>query len=291
MATSKRTYPNKNLPGLLLPVPLSLWQDTADPCLHRRPSNTHRQSGSVSVRLLILFPGSRFCLCPPRVEYLFPLSCGSSVVRSHWPRIPWGFPVPLQDPQAEKPDVGSRIFIKVWEIICFYCSPVCESPTWQVCDLIWLWLHPSYCLVVASSLSLDMGYFFFFFGGGGFQHPLVKSCSTPSFNFGVLAGEDEHTSLYSAILNQSLISVYIIVSNSSLRTSIKYYCYLISKLSKKEWSVTLLFEFFEVEEISGWFYSNSVNILEFHKNNWDQEIQCFDSCSFYFMVSKLIFLK
>jgi len=163
MATSKRTYPNKNLPGLLLPVPLSLWQNTADPCLHRRPSNTHRQSGSVSVRLLILFPGSRFCLCPPRVEYLFPLSCGSSVVKSHWPRIPWGFPVPLQDPQAEKRGVGSRIFIKVWEIICFYCSPVCESPTWQVCDLIWLWLHPSYRLVVASSLSLDMGYFFFFF--------------------------------------------------------------------------------------------------------------------------------
>ena len=165
MATSKRTYPNKSLPELLLPVPLSLWQDPADPCLHRRPSNTHRQSGSVSVRLLILSLGSRFCLCCSRVESLFPLSCGSSVVKSHWPsnKIPWGFPVPLQDPQSGKPGVGSRTFATVWVIICYYCSPVCESPTWQVCDLFCLWLYPSYRLVVASPLSLDTGYLFFFF--------------------------------------------------------------------------------------------------------------------------------
>ena len=31
------------LPGLLLPVPLSPWQATADPHLHRKPSNTYRQ--------------------------------------------------------------------------------------------------------------------------------------------------------------------------------------------------------------------------------------------------------
>ena len=43
LATSKRTY--ANLPRLLLLVPLALQQATADPCLHRRPSNTHRQVG------------------------------------------------------------------------------------------------------------------------------------------------------------------------------------------------------------------------------------------------------
>ena len=45
MATSsKRTYVNTLcLPKLLLPVPLSLWQATANSQLHRRPSNTHRQ--------------------------------------------------------------------------------------------------------------------------------------------------------------------------------------------------------------------------------------------------------
>ena len=31
-----------DLPGPLLPVPLSLWWAPADPCLHRRPSNTSR---------------------------------------------------------------------------------------------------------------------------------------------------------------------------------------------------------------------------------------------------------
>ena len=35
------------------------------------------------------------------------------------------------------------------------------SPTWQVWDLILLWLCPSYHLTVGSSLSLDMGHLFF----------------------------------------------------------------------------------------------------------------------------------
>ena len=48
--------------------------------------------------------------------------------------------------------------------------------------------------------------FFFVFGCGiyffgGFQNPSVNGCSTASCNFGALTG-DEHTSFYSAILNQ-----------------------------------------------------------------------------------------
>ena len=47
---SKRTYANMPcLPGLLLPVSLSLQQAIAGPCLHRRLSKTHRQ-----IRLSIL---------------------------------------------------------------------------------------------------------------------------------------------------------------------------------------------------------------------------------------------
>ena len=43
-----------HLPGLLQPEPLSLRQATADPCLHRRPSNTQRQKpGSTSQVLTI----------------------------------------------------------------------------------------------------------------------------------------------------------------------------------------------------------------------------------------------
>ena len=37
---------------------------------------------------------------------------------------------------------------------------------------------------------------------GGIQHPPVKGCSAASCNFGVLTGEDEQTSFYSAILCQ-----------------------------------------------------------------------------------------
>ena len=51
-------------------------------------------------------------------------------------QIPWGFPVPLSEPQAGKPDVGFITFTKVGEILWYYCSPVCGSPTWRVWYLI-----------------------------------------------------------------------------------------------------------------------------------------------------------
>ena len=35
-------------------------------------------------------------------------------------QIPWGFPVPLPDPQAQEPDVGPRIFTKVQELLWHY---------------------------------------------------------------------------------------------------------------------------------------------------------------------------
>ena len=69
--TSKRTYANKYLPGLLLPVPLFLLQATADPHLCSRPSNTNRQ-----VWLSVLWGYCSFCLhsgvhkvflCPPGI--------------------------------------------------------------------------------------------------------------------------------------------------------------------------------------------------------------------------------
>jgi len=69
---------------------------------------------------------------------------------------------------------------------------------WQVWGLILIRLCPSYHLVV-TSLSLDMVSLF-----GGFQHSPVNGCSATSCNLDVLAGEDELTSFYSTILNQSL---------------------------------------------------------------------------------------
>ena len=55
-------------------------------------------------------------------------------------------------------------------------------------------LLPSYW---GFSFALGCGVSFF----GGLQHSPVNGCSASSCNFGVLAGEDECTSFYSAILS------------------------------------------------------------------------------------------
>ena len=57
----------------------------------------------------------------------------------------------------------------------YYFSPVCGSPTQWVWDLILSWLLPSYCLAVASSLSLDVGYLFW----GGFRVLLSMAVQQP----------------------------------------------------------------------------------------------------------------
>ena len=75
-------------------------------------------------------------------------------------QVPWGFSILLSDPQAVKPDVGFRTCTIVWELLWYYCSPVCGSPTWWVWDLSLSWLHLSYHLTVAFSLSLDVGCLF-----------------------------------------------------------------------------------------------------------------------------------
>ena len=72
VTSSKRPYANTPcLPRLLLPVPLSPQQTTADPCPRRGPSNTDR-SDSVSCGVSAPFPWvlvhTRFCLCTPRLS-------------------------------------------------------------------------------------------------------------------------------------------------------------------------------------------------------------------------------
>ena len=100
---------------------------------------------------------------PSKSEVCFPQSCGSPVVKSFWPSKSdsLGFSVSWLDPQAGKPGMGFRTFTTVGELLWYYCSPVCGSPTHQVKsrDLILLCLHPSYHLI-AASLSLDLEYLF-----------------------------------------------------------------------------------------------------------------------------------
>ena len=125
-------------------------------------------------------PGAHKSLCEPSKSGV---SVSPSPVEVLWSntagfqsQILWGLLLPLLDLQAEKPEVGSELSL------LYNCFPVCGLPTQWVWDLILLWLSPSYNLIVASSLSLGVGYLFF----GGFQWVFfVDGCSTVSCDFGV----------------------------------------------------------------------------------------------------------
>ena len=52
-------------------------------------------------------------------------------------QIPWGFSVPLPDPQVGESVVGSRTFATVQELLWYNCSPVCGLP------VQWLYSGPN----------------------------------------------------------------------------------------------------------------------------------------------------
>ena len=118
-------------------------------------------SCGVTAPFLWVFVHTRFCFCSPRLGVYVsprPVECLWLNPSGLQGQIPWEFQVFLSDPQAGKPDMGFRMFTTVGELLWYYCSPVCGSPTHQVGDLILLWLCPSYHLAVASSLPLDTWY-------------------------------------------------------------------------------------------------------------------------------------
>ena len=132
----------------------------------------------------------RFCLCLQDWSICFSQSRESPVIISHWPSRPDSLGIP-------NPFVGCP----GWEAWCVVQNLHNTGRTSLVLLFSSLWvthlagmgfdfivLHPSYHLVTASSLSLDMRYLFFFFGG--FQHPPVGGFSTVCWNFGVLAGDE-----------------------------------------------------------------------------------------------------
>ena len=122
-------------PGLLLPGPPSLWWTPASHTSTRDPPTGSFDSVSCggSAPFLWVLVCTRFCLCPPRLESLFPpglwRSC-NPILLAFRVRFPG-------DPQS----------------LCWIPS----TPTWQVWDLILSWLHPSCHHAAASSLSWDMG--------------------------------------------------------------------------------------------------------------------------------------
>ena len=160
--TSKCIYAKGTALRQLLPVPPLLWWAPADPCLHRRFSNTRRwfwflfseswcTQGFVCVQAL-----QAWNLC-------FPQTCGCLVIKSHCTSRSesLGIPSLFFWSLGWEAWLGIMNIHKQWETFPWhYCSPVCVSPTGQVRDLILSWLCPSYHLTVASSLPLDLGYLF-----------------------------------------------------------------------------------------------------------------------------------
>lgn len=109
------------------------------------------------------FPPGSCCaqdsVCPLRVELLFSPGLQSNLADLQ-SQMFWGLLLPLTDLQAGEPDVKLRAFIPVAEPPQYNCFPICGFPTQQVLDLILSQPHPSYCLVMGSSLSLDLWYLF-----------------------------------------------------------------------------------------------------------------------------------
>ena len=134
MVTSTGAYAKGCLPGLLLPVcpcdePVLARASTEDPL------TLACRFGSVSCGVTVSVLCARFCLCPLRLESVAPSSV--EVLQSNptglQGQIPWGFSVPLSNPQAGKPDVEFRTFTTMGELVWYYCySPVCGSPIWWV---------------------------------------------------------------------------------------------------------------------------------------------------------------
>ena len=205
MADSGRAHAMEYFPELLLPVSLSSWWAIATPCLCRRPFNTSSCVWSSLLWGHCSFPWvlmcTLLCVCPPRVESLFPLvlskSCNqvsvdfkvwfskNSYSRCQTPRLGslmWG-----SEPSLQWVD-----FYGI-SVLQFVSHPPSSYGFWFYCDCtpptISLWLL----------LCLSMWDTFF----GEFQCLPVDDCSAVSCDSSALARGSECTSFYSAILNQS----------------------------------------------------------------------------------------
>jgi len=148
-------------------------------CCHPRgePLLTHTSTGSlptlpgsfssVSCRVIAPFLWvlvcTRFCLCPPRVESLYPPDLWKSynqILLHFKSRFPGNSQSLCRIPRLRSLMWGSKPS-QQWEnffgiiILQFVGHPACGYGI-----LLLPWWHPSYHLTVISSLSLDMGYLF-----------------------------------------------------------------------------------------------------------------------------------
>ena len=96
------------------------------------PQTLTGRSGSVSCGVTAPFPWilvhTRFCFFSPRVPaFPSPVEFLESNLSVPQCQIPWGFPVPLPNPQVGKSDEGPRTFITEQELLWNYYSKVCVT--------------------------------------------------------------------------------------------------------------------------------------------------------------------
>ena len=173
---------------------------------------------SISLRVifLLIFSVSSWvlmrtllCVCPPRVESLFPL-----VLSKSWNQIPLAFKVWFSrnsSSRCQTPRLGSLTWGSEpslpWVDFCgisvlrFMSHPPSSYGIWFYCDCgpptVSLWLL----------LCLWMWAAFF----GEFHCLPVDDCSAVSCDSGALTRGSESTSFYSAILNQSLNNWFLYI--------------------------------------------------------------------------------
>ena len=174
------TYANPTLQEIFKHSQAGLAQSLVGHCSFPLGSGAH----------ILFLPSNSLC---------FPQACGSSVIKSCCPTksVSLGIPSPFARSPGQEDWWGPRAFARVWELLWYYCSPVCGSPTcWE-----WDWiLSVIFAPFLLSSYSVP-----FVLGHGissfaGFQCPPVSGHSAASCDFGVLTEKDERTSFYSAIL-------------------------------------------------------------------------------------------
>ena len=131
-------------------------------CIHLwDPYNMNAGAFNIAPKVSGCF-GAYKILFVPSKSGLFPIlwkSCNQTPL-AYKVRFPGDSQFLCQLPRLRSLMVRLRTFTTVRELLWYYCSPVHGWPTEQVWDLILSCLGPSYHLIVASSLSLDVGYLF-----------------------------------------------------------------------------------------------------------------------------------
>ena len=108
------------------------------------PSTLAGRSDSVSYGVTVSSPSpdTHTTLCVPSKSGVSVSSSPVKVLQSNptslQSLILLEFLLLLLDPQVRKPDIGLRSFPPVGGLLWYNCSPVCESPTQQLWDLILL---------------------------------------------------------------------------------------------------------------------------------------------------------